>query len=169
MTHTGDDQSYRVMDKKRERLDWTINTTPKTQSILVPLPADDWSEELPLRKKLTERRMNIDGICQRGEEGERGKRRERREGGEKGNGLIVKGRNDLERFEGGWGDSGLQEGRGRKGRLGMRSVGSVHRGRIPFGSKELIVSSTLIPLIIESESIERSNATHRTPNHLQND
>ena len=94
--------------------------------------------------------MNIDGICQRGEEGERGKRRERREGGEKGNGLIVKGRNDLERFEGGWGDSGLQEGRGRKGRLGMRSVGSVDRGGIPFGSKELIVSSTFIPLIVGS-------------------
>ncbi len=102
MTHTGDDQSYRVMDKKRERLDWTINTTPKTQSILVPLPADDWSEELPLRKKLTERRMNIDGICQRGEEGERGKRRERKGGGEKENGLVVKGRTMWRDLKGGW-------------------------------------------------------------------
>ena len=112
--------------------------------------------------------MNIDGICQRGGEGERGGRREGREGGEKEKGLVVKGRNDVERFEGSLGDSGLQEGRGRKGRLGMRSVGSVNRGGAPFGSKELIVSSTLIPLIIESESTERSNTTHRTLNYLQN-
>ena len=51
MTHTGNDQSDRVKDKKRERLDWTINTTLKKQSILVPVPEDDWSEELPLREK----------------------------------------------------------------------------------------------------------------------
>ena len=39
--------------------------------------------------------MNIDGICQRGEEGERGERRERKGEGEKEKGLVVKERNDL--------------------------------------------------------------------------